>query len=306
MKKALFLLFLIVASAALDVNENIEHRLAYEEFSKIGRVAMSSVNHDDFIKLKTDKSLRKNVDYVLIVYLAVKAVCLLYRGIVAIFGHSISRTYEDIQIEKGYDALKSKLVLTYVEGVNPGKDCKNLDKSLKTLATRIVGIKYNTQAELERDKDYIKLKRAFTFAKYMDFKVWGKKNFMLGGKDSLVNYISVMIQKNLVDGYKEPEKDDGTKAPLCDPEHEEYLFLFIYCKAAFKINPAAIRIISTDERWGIFRNKQTFDFDEVPRGVEIEDVEQIFKFFTLKSLQLITQEFKFNDLNAMLPKMQVQ
>lgn len=292
--KAILLIFLICSTSTIEVKKTTEvEKEVFAELSKYGYVVMDSINPEKFKAPKSsDLSLRQNEGVVLIVCLVIEAVCLLWKGIVKIFGYSVSVRYTDVPMDQGYQSLSQKVSITYLAGSRPGNNCENFPKIINALS-KLVGLKEGTD-------NYKAFTRAFEHAKYADTKTWGKKSFFFGSPDQpgKVDYISIMINK-LDDEDYVPGPDTGEDEPLCT-DHEKYYILFIFLKAAFTPN-ADIRIETTEEHWGIWRDRTTSKILYLPRGVTKEDIEQLFKFFDLVGLKALKDKY---DVEA--PEVQIK
>lgn len=282
--KFVLCLFLICSGQAHEIKKATKlEKEVFAELSQYGHVIMDSINPEEFSKAnKSNLALRENVDYILIAYVIIKAVCYLYKGIVALFGHTVSTKFTDVPMDKGYASLAQKVFITYMSGARPGEDCKNIPRVISSLA-KLAKIK-------EGSSDYKAFVRAFEHAKYADVKSWGKKSFFFASTESgKVNYISVMISKYDDDDYV-PGPDNGVDEPLCT-SHEKYYILFLFLDAAFTLN-GDIRITTTEEHWGIWKDRTTSTIETLPRGIEVSDVEQLFKFFNLVGLKALKDKYE--------------
>lgn len=294
--KVLLCLYLMVYSEAAVLRQATEKEYQlFQDLSEFSYVVMDSINPEDFRPDPNNKALRKNYDVITIVYVAIKAVCYLYKGIVALFGYRVSVSYTDVPMDKGYSELSQKIRVFYFGDIMAGANCANLDKMSSKLCRYV---------EFAETSDKCKsLKRAFDQAKYSDAKMWGKKDF--GFRDSPtgdIKYVSIMVSKQDIEGYRyPPDTDLSYEEPLCT-DHERYYTLFLYMDAHLKIS-GNIRIERTEEHWGIFREKVTSKIIETERGVEQEDIETLFRFFSLVALRALKDHFGVNDVE--LPQIKV-
>ena len=284
--KAFLCLFLILSSQCGEVQRVATER-EYQAFQRLSRyssfVAMDSINPEAFsMNPEENVALRENYDVIAIVYVVIKAVCALYKGIVALFGHRVSYSYTEVPMDKGYAELKQKMRITYVHGSRPGKNCENL----ADLAGNLCFL-----ANIDPESKYYKsIYRAYENAKYSDSKIWGKKDFIFGNQQGQATYCTVMITKRDNDGYVYPPATDEEEEPLCT-SHEKYYTLFIYMDANIKLS-SNVLIERKEEHWGIWRDKTSSKIVEKPRGVENEDIEALFSFFNLIALKALADEYK--------------
>lgn len=294
--KVILCIYLIASSETAVFRQATEKEYKFfQELSEHGHVIMDSINPEEF-KPQANVALRKNyADPVIIAYAVVKAVCLLYKGIVALFGYRVSVSYTDVPMDKGYSELSQKIRIVYISETDAGKDCVNLGKLSKKLC-HYVGF--------ADESDTCKsLARVYEQAKYSDAKMWGKKDF--GFRDSPtgdIKYVSIMVSKRDDEGYVyPPDTDPNYEEPLCT-DHEKYYTLFLYMSTHLKLS-GNIKIERKEEHWGIFREKVSSTIIETERGVETEDIEALFRFFSLVALKALKDHFGVTEVE--LPKIQV-
>ena len=285
--KVVLCLFLIL-STECDRIPRVATEKEYKAFKKLSKlssfVAMDSINPEAFsMNPEENVALRENYDVIAIVYVVIKAVCALYKGIVALFGHRVSYSYTEVPMEKGYSQLTQRVRITYSAEVKPGEDCKDLAEVAESLCD-IADIPANS-------KYYKSVYRAFENAKYSDSKVWGKKDFLFSNQKGEATYVSVMISKQDDEGYVYPsDKGAEYEEPLC-ADHENYFILFIYMKMNLKLSSNAI-IERKEEHWGVWRDKTSSKIIEKPRGIENEDIDALFYFFNLLALKALAGKYQ--------------
>lgn len=279
-----FFLIISVESQGIPRVATKEEYEIYQNLTRLGHfVAMDSINPDAFKAPEANLALRESGDPILIVYAVVKAVCYLWKGIVALFGYRVEVTYFDVPMDKGYAYLSQKIRIVYIAESEPGENCENLSDLAGHLC-KFAGLKPGSSY-------YNSIMRAYENAKYQDVKVWGKKDFIFGGDNSgNITYCSIMVSKRDDDDYVYPP-DDGSdnEEPLCT-DHEYYYTLFLYMEAHLKLS-ANVHVERTEEHWGIWREKVTSRIVETPRGVETEDIETLFYFFNLVALKALAGHY---------------
>lgn len=295
--KFVLCMYLIVSSNAIVFRQATEREYeVFQRASQFSYVVMDSINPEDFKPKSTNVALRKNaVDPVVAAYVIIKAVCYLWKGIVALFGHSVSVTYTEVPMDKGYSELSQKIRVEYFGDIIGGENCANLEYLAKTLCFLV-----NIDENGEQCQPII---RAFDQAKYSDAKLWGKKEigFQDSGDYGNVTYISVMVSHEVDDEYRPPECPAETnESPLC-ADHERFNALFLYMRAKLKLSEK-VYIERKEEHWGIFREKVTSKIVTEKRGVEKEDIDTLFRFFGLVALKSLTSYFGVHDVE--LPQIQ--
>lgn len=292
--KVTLCLFLICSLPVIEARQATElEKEVFKELSQYGKVVMDSINPEEFKSaMSSNLALRENyVDPFLVAFLIVEAVCLLYKGIVALFGYRVSQRFTDIPMDKGYDQLTQKVGITYMAGSRPGENCKNIPRIISSLA-KLAKLQEGTP-------NYLAFTRAFEHAKYADTKVWGKKTFVFSNPTvpGRADYISVMITKYDDEDYV-PGPDTGEDEPLCT-NHEKYYTLFLYMDAVMKLN-GDVRIVTTEEHWGVWRERTKSEITYLPRGEEPQDVLQLFRFFDLVGLKALKEKY-----NVEAPEVQI-
>lgn len=294
--KFILCLYLIISSEAQVLRQATEREYQlFQELSKYGYVIMDGINADEFKLDQSNKALRKNYDVILIAYVIVKAACLLYKGIVALFGYNVSYKYTEVPMEKGYSDLSQKIKVLYLSGIDPGKDCVNLDMAAKNLCGYVRFAPTSNQCK--------SLLRAFEQAKYADNKMWGKKDIgFRNGPSGSITYVSVMVSKEDNEGYKYPaDTNPSYEEPICT-DHEKYFALFLHMETTVKIS-GNISVERKEEHWGLVREKVSSQIIETDRGVEQEDIETLFRFFSLVALKALKDHFA---VDVELPQIKVE
>lgn len=295
--KFVLCMYLVVSSNTAVHRQATEREYeVFQRASQFSYVVMDSINPEDFKPKSTNLALRKNaVDPVVAAYVIIKAVCYLWKGIVALFGHSVSYSYTEVPMDQGYSELSQKIKVEFFGDITGGENCKNLD----TLANTLCYLVYLDQTS-EECKSIL---RAFDQAKYTDAKLWGKKEigFQNSGDFGTVNYISVMVSHEDDPDYSAPQCPDiSNESPLC-ADHERFHALFLSMQAKLKLSQK-VYIERKEEHWGIFREKVTSRIVTEDRGVEKEDIETLFRFFGLIALKSLTSYFGIHDVE--LPQIQ--
>lgn len=294
--KFLLCMYLVVSSNTAVLRQATEREYeVFQRASQFSYVVMDSINPEDF-KPKSNVALRNNaVDPVVAAYVIIKAVCYLWKGIVALFGHSVSYSYTEVPMDQGYSELSQKIRVNFYGDIQAGQNCTNLQYLAETLCLLV-----DKKATDEECKSII---RAFDQAKYGDAKLWGKKEigFQDSGDYGKVNYISVMVSHEDDPDYA-VQQCPGTsnESPLC-ADHERFNALFLYMKTTLKLSEK-VSIERKEEHWGIFREKVTSKIVTESRGVEKEDIETLFRFFGLVALKSLTSYFGIHDVE--LPQIQ--
>ena len=287
--KAILCLYLILSIHCVGIPRvaTEEEYQIFQELSKLSPyVAMDSINPEAFsMDPEENVALRENPDVVAIIYIVVKAVCYLYKGIVALFGHRVSYSYTEVPMDKGYSQLSQKIRIAQIIGVRPGNNCTFLAKFAEQIC-KFAGI--------AGDTSYFKsVYRAFENAKYSDSKVWGKKDFLFGNETGEITYLSVMLHKEDDENYVYPPNLDADyEEPFCT-DHERYTILFLYMHAKLKLS-SNIHVERKEEHWGIWRDKTSSRIVERPRGVENEDIEALFSFFNLCAIRFLADKYKID------------
>ena len=292
----LYLILSIHCAGIPRVATEEEYKI-FQELSKYSSfVAMDSINPEAFsMNPEENVALRENGDAIMIIYVVVKAVCALYRGLVAVFGHRVSYSYTEVPMDKGYSELQQKIRITEIIQTKPGENCAILIRFAEILC-RFAGI--------SSDSSYYKsVFRAFENAKYSDSKVWGKKDFIFGNQQGEITYVSVMINRQDEEGYVyPPAPSDDYEDPICS-DHERYTILFLFMHAKLQLN-SNIHVERKEEHWGVWRDKTSSRIVERPRGVENEDIEALFSFFNLIAVRALADRYAPDILDEEKPTIQ--
>lgn len=296
--RVILLLYLTSSSLCLRNLFELKETLSPETYKILEEVSKFSEVYQVEPGDKLDKSeLQKNAELgalppLMIAYGAVKAASLLYKGICFLFGHSKKTSWTDIPMEKGFDKVDQHILQYQLKEIYPGKQCENLDKVVNAIVSL---------SKIKKDPENIeKIRHAFKMAKYSDAKASQKKDFFFNGAEpGTVDFLSIMIFKGNADGWVEPKDYQGPDAPLCT-EYDRYYVSLVWMTAAFKIN-SDVRMVRTDEKWGIFKSKISEQLESVPRGMVAEDIDSLFTFYNIITLKHMCDFF---DVPYEWPKIQ--
>lgn len=279
---AILLLYLVSSSACLRTLTELKETLDPEtykvleeasQFAKIYKIEPGDKVDKSELSLKDP---RLAVAPLAIAYGAVLAASVLYKGICFLFGHSKTVTWTDIPMEKGFAKVNQQVMQYQLRDIWAGDECKNFETLIKVILTL---------TKIRNDPAHIKqIRHAFKMAKYVDARSSQKKDFFFNGKTpGTIDYLSLTIFKGEDEKYVPPAHYTGPDAPLC-PKYDRYHLSLVWMTGTFKLN-SNVRLVRTDERWGIFKSKLSEEIKELPRGLEPADIDSLFNFYNIITLK---------------------